>query len=63
MCNPSPYSTMRVDHGAARVAKEVGMRSIIALLMLLFVAATLATVGPGAAGAAFADNGVISSHN
>jgi hypothetical protein len=45
------------------VAKEVEMKRIIALLMLLAAAATLATVGPGAAGAAFADNGVISSHN
>jgi hypothetical protein len=45
------------------VTNEVEMKRMIALLMLLVAAATLAAVGPGAAGAAFADNGVISSHN
>jgi len=45
------------------VTKEVELKRMIALLMMLVAAATLATVGPGAAGAAFADNGVISSHN
>jgi hypothetical protein len=39
------------------------MKRIIALLMLVVAAAAWATAGPGAAGAAFADNGVISSHN
>jgi len=39
------------------------MKRIIAVLVLLIAAATLATVGPGSASAAFADNGVISSHN
>jgi hypothetical protein len=39
------------------------MKRIIALLMLLVVGAALATVGPGAAAAAFADNGVISSRD
>ena len=45
------------------MAKEVEMKRIIAFLMLLVAVATLATVGPGAAGAAFADNGVISSRD
>ena len=45
------------------MVKEVEMKRIIALLMLLVAAAALATVGPGAAGPAFADNGVLSSHN
>jgi hypothetical protein len=44
-------------------AKEVEMKRIMKLLMLLIVAVGLAMVGPGAASAAFADNGVISSHN
>jgi len=52
-----------VSKDAGRVAEEVEMKRIIAKLMLLVAAATLATVGPGAAGAAFADNGVIESRD
>ena len=45
------------------MAKEVEMKRIIALLMLVVAAVALATVGPGGAGAAFADDGVINSRN
>jgi hypothetical protein len=39
------------------------MKRIVALLVLLVAAAAWVTVGPGAAGTAFADDGVISSRN
>lgn len=45
------------------MAKEVEMKRMIALLMLLVAAATLAMVGPGTAEAVLADNGVINSRN
>src|SRR5690348_12692950 len=44
-------------------AKEVELKRIIALLVAVIAEAGLAVVGPGAAAAAFADNGVIGSHN
>ena len=63
-CNPRRYSTVRRPRAApAEVTEEVEMKRIIALLMLVIVAAGLATVGPVGAGAAFADNGVISSRD
>ncbi len=63
MCNPSPYITVRAARSAGTVAKEVEMKRMIALLMLLVAAATLAMVGPGTAEAVLADNGVINSRN
>jgi hypothetical protein len=39
------------------------MRRLVVLLMLLFTAAALALTVPAATSTAFADDGVISSHN